>query len=401
MLPVNGLAQDDLLEILRDNKTLTREQYEKLKKKESAESRVEEGLRQESQDFKFRIGGRLQLDGAVYDEESSDLGSGTKVRRARLFFAGKVYQDWRFKTQIDFANNVVSIKDAYIAYAGFEQVLVTVGNFKEPFSLQELTSSKYDPFMEDALPAAFAPGRNIGVAVYTYGDSWTASGGIFGEGPGDSRNDGEGFGATGRLTLSPVHEKTRAIHFGTAVAFRGVSDDTQSVSFSSKPESDVTSVSLVTTGDIGQSLTYINSVVEGAVVYGPISVQGEYFHSTLRRRSNFPNAEFQGSYIFASWFLTGESRNYKYKSGSFSRVKPKKNAGQGGMGAWELGLRYSQIDLNDGVILGGEEENITLGLNWYVNPLIRFMANLVLIDTDPVAGNEDITAFQMRAQIDF
>jgi len=239
------------------------------------------------------------------------------------------------------------------------------------------------------------------VGVFTYGGQWAAAGGVFGEGPGDSRVDGEGYGVTGRLTFSPVHEKTQAVHLGVAVAFRGVSDDTQSVSFSSKPESSVTSVSLVDTGDIGQAFSYVNSVVEGAVVRGPFSVQGEYFHSTVRRRANFPNVDFQGSYILASWFLTGESRNYKYKGGAFSRIKPNNNAGRGGLGAWEVALRYSQIDLNDGVILGGEEENITLGLNWYVNPLIRFMANLVFIDTDPKAGNEDAAAFQMRAQIDF
>jgi hypothetical protein len=29
------------------------------------------------------------------------------------------------------------------------------------------------------------------------------------------------------------------------------------------------------------------------------------------------------------------------------------------------------------------------------------MANVVWIDTDPVAGDENITAFQMRAQIEF
>ena len=61
-----------------------------------------------------------------------------------------------------------------------------------------------------------------------------SSGGVFGETPGDSRSDGEGYGATGRLTLSPVHEKARAVHFGVAVAFRGPSDDTQNVNFSSK-----------------------------------------------------------------------------------------------------------------------------------------------------------------------
>ena len=403
LLPVNGSAQDDLLEILRDNGTITPGQYEKLKREKKAPvgKRVEEGFRQKSQDFKFRIGGRIQLDAAVYDEEDRDLGSGTKVRRARLFFTGKVYGDWKFKSQLDFAGNAVSIKDAYIAYTGFEKMVVKVGNFKEPFSLDEMSSSKYTPLMEKAMAVTFAPGRNIGVGVFTYGGQWAAAGGVFGEGPGDSRVDGEGYGVTGRLTFSPVHEKTQAVHLGVAVAFRGVSDDTQSVSFSSKPESSVTSVSLVDTGDIGQAFSYVNSVVEGAVVRGPFSVQGEYFHSTVRRRANFPNVDFQGSYILASWFLTGESRNYKYKGGAFSRIKPNNNAGRGGLGAWEVALRYSQIDLNDGVILGGEEENITLGLNWYVNPLIRFMANLVFIDTDPKAGNEDAAAFQMRAQIDF
>jgi phosphate-selective porin OprO/OprP len=401
LMPVKSQAQEDLLEILRDNGTISREQYEtlKLEKTGPARERVAEGLRQKSRDFKFRIGGRLQLDAAVYDEDNRDLGSGTKVRRARLYFAGKVYEDWRFKTQFDFADNAISIKNAYIAYTGFESTVFRVGNFKEPFSIEDLTSSKYDPFMEDSLSGTFIPGRNIGAAVYTHGDIWTASGGIFGEGPGDSRSDGEGYGATGRITLSPVHEKTRAVHLGIAAAFRAPADDTQSVSFGSKPESAVTPVRLVTTGDIGQTRSYVNSVLEGAMVRGPFSLQGEYFHSTVRRSGNSPNVEFQGSYILASWFITGESRNYNYRNGNFSRIHLKNNAGKGG--AWELGVRYSQIDLNDGVIAGGEEENITLGLNWYVNPLIRFMANVVWIDTDPVAGDENITAFQMRAQIEF
>ncbi|MBT5550763.1 MAG: hypothetical protein HOJ79_09830 [Nitrospina sp.] len=403
LFPVNGFAEDDLLEILRDNGTLTRKQYKKLKlrKNKSGSQRVVEGLRQESRDFKFRIGGRLMIDAAVYDEDDQDLGSGTNIRRARLFFAGKVYEDWKFRTQIEFADNLVSIRDAFIAYAGFEKTLIKIGNFYESFGLESWTSSKFDPFMEDSLSVIFSPGRNIGVAAYTYGDRWTVSGGVFGEGPGDSRTDGEGFGASGRLTFSPIHQKKKAVHLGVAVAFRGVPDDTQSVTFSSKPESNVTPVSLVNTGAITDSLSFINWVLEAAVVVGPFSVQGEYVQSHLHRKDNNPNAQFQGSYIFASWFLTGESRPYNYKSAIFSRVKPNKNAGQGGIGAWEAAIRYSQIDLNDGVIRGGEEENITLGLNWYVNPLIRFMGNVVFIDTDPVAGNVNATAIQMRAQIDF
>ncbi|MBT5549613.1 MAG: hypothetical protein HOJ79_03940 [Nitrospina sp.] len=57
--------------------------------------------------------------------------------------------------------------------------------------------------------------------------------------------------------------------------------------------------------------------------------------------------------------------------------------------------------MNDGIIRGGAEENIALGLNWYVNPLIHFTTNVVFIDTDPIAGNTNATAYQMRAQIEF
>ncbi|HHH44089.1 MAG TPA: porin, partial [Gammaproteobacteria bacterium] len=57
---------------------------------------------------------------------------------------------------------------------------------------------------------------------------------------------------------------------------------------------------------------------------------------------------------------------------------------------------------------GGEEDNITLGLNWYATPNVRFMVNYVRASTDPTSpekfaatGNEDVNLFQLRSQIDF
>ena len=57
---------------------------------------------------------------------------------------------------------------------------------------------------------------------------------------------------------------------------------------------------------------------------------------------------------------------------------------------------------------GGEEKNVTLGLNWYINPHVRAMANYVIIDNDDdadddgdVEGNDDPKAFQLRLQADF
>jgi phosphate-selective porin OprO/OprP len=136
---------------------------------------------------------------------------------------------------------------------------------------------------------------------------------------------------------------------------------------------------------------------EAALVYGPFSLQGEYMYSGV----DTPGGEdpsFQGAYVYASYFLTGEHRAYKTSAAAFDRVKPKKNFGAGGPGAWEVGLRYSYLGLNDGEIEGGELSDFTVGLNWYLNPNTRFMLNYVHADLDGV-GNAD--GFQMRGQIDF
>lgn len=86
--------------------------------------------------------------------------------------------------------------------------------------------------------------------------------------------------------------------------------------------------------------------------------------------------DFSGYYIEASYFITGEHR--RYKGGAFSRVKPKHNFTPGksvGPGAWQVAFRYSNIDLNDfdEGILGGQEDNLTIGLNWHINPNVRWM----------------------------
>ena len=145
---------------------------------------------------------------------------------------------------------------------------------------------------------------------------------------------------------------------------------------------------------------------EVALVYGPFSLQGEYFYATLDNDEDF---DFSGFYAFASYFLTGESRKYSASKGYFGRVKPKENFHQtkGGWGAWEVGVRYSYLDLKDGGIKGGEESNVTLGLNWYLNPNVRWMFNYIYVDVDDrdsggrAIDNGNANIFQTRLQIDF
>ncbi|MEA3232871.1 MAG: porin, partial [Thermodesulfobacteriota bacterium] len=83
-----------------------------------------------------------------------------------------------YKLEIDFSD-AESIKDEWIRFTGNEALIF--GHMKEPFSLENLTSSTHTAFMERSLPTrAFSPGRNFGaVAVGTRRGALTWSFGYF------------------------------------------------------------------------------------------------------------------------------------------------------------------------------------------------------------------------------
>lgn len=408
-----------LLDVLKENKTLTEEQYNALLKavdKSEAEEEPDEqadlhvsskgGLEASTYDgeFSFELGGRLMIDGASYNEDEVTLGDGTEVRRARIEAKGTLFSDWGYELGIDFADSDADVKDAYLEYLGWWPASIKIGQFKEPFSLEEMTSSKYITFMERALPNDFAPGRHIGIGLHTYGESWTAASGLFGGALDDDVDDegDEQWSLTGRVTYAPWRGDRQTLHLGTAFSYQ-TPDDERKVKFNARPESHITDVKYLNTGTIKEVDRISLFGLESALVQGPFSLQGEYIHTRVDRDMNLDSLDFDGWYIYGSWFLTGESRIYKAQKGSFGRVNPTTD-----MGAWELALRFSHMDLTDGEFTGGEADQITLGLNWYVNPQTRFMLNYVMVDNDinadddgDVQGDDDPGVLQFRAQIDF
>jgi phosphate-selective porin OprO/OprP len=324
----------------------------------------------------LKFGGRLMLDAAVYDSDDIDLNSGTEVRRGRLFAKGKIDDDWFFKGQYEFTGSGSGeFKDLYVGYGGLgESTTLLIGQFVEYGSLEDTTSSKYMTFMERALP------------------------GVFGENSGVDESQEDGVGASARASCAPLCGDGKALHLGAWAAYRQPRGDDLG-RIRARPESHVADTRLVDTGTISNLNAMVSYGVELAGVTGPFSAQAEYIGAELDREM-YNNERYSGWYAYASWMLTGETRPYDPQSGSFGRLKPRKPAGQGGIGAWEVAARYSTLDLDDG-ILGGTEDNVTVGLNWYVNAYTRFMLNYVKASAEKDGGQTDVDIVQVRAQLDF
>jgi phosphate-selective porin OprO/OprP len=153
-----------------------------------------------------------------------------------------------------------------------------------------------------------------------------------------------------------------------------------------------------------RSLTYGGA--EAAGVLGPLTVAGEAGRLWLDR-FEADNARFTGYYGYAAYMLTGETR--PFKGGNFDRIRPFRELGKDGLGAFEVALRYDHIDLSDTPVLaraGNEASSVTAGFNWYFNPYAKLMVNWIRFwgrntPLDPVGSKTKGDAFGTRLHLDF
>jgi phosphate-selective porin OprO and OprP len=387
-----------------------------------------DGLRMDSPENNLRVkinlsvmvdGGYIEADDALQGAFPNLDGPNAGFRQLRISTLGTLY-DWaQFKLDIDF-DNVSDIKDEWIRFTKIPYIgHITLGHMKESFSLEELTSRKAITFLERSLPTvAFTPGRNLGIsshtAVLNQRMTW-AVGAFFNmdsfDDVGNSKDQltkPTGWNLTARITGLPwyVDDGRRLLHLGLSFTHKFGDRDDIGVRIRTRPESRLTDDRLVDTGEfLMDSADLVDA--EFAFVKGPLSFQGEYFH-TFADAGTLGNPDFWGFYLFGSWFITGEHRNYDIRSGTFNRSKPKNDfcPRKGGWGAWELAGRFSFIDLNDAGIRGGKEASFTAGLNWYLNRKTRFMLNYTRThvkdrETSPAFDSGRADIFQGRFQIEF
>ena len=414
--------------------------------KPSEDSTVEvslgtKGFRAQTKDgrFKFRLGGRLHVDGTYHlgdtpgdlppdppdrpESQSLDPTDGAEIRRARLAAWATVYQDWNWVGEVDFADNETTVKDFFVSYTGFENTTIAVGNQKQPYSLSIEMSSNDIPFVERSIDNGQNEGyvdRAIGVRVDTNGDHWFVAAGVYGDGADPQKVAGdEGWGLAARAIFAPIIEEREVLHLGFRTAFRRPKQEDKT--FRIRDETThMSNYRVVDTGTQGDADSAVLYGPEAAIAVGPLWVFGEYSRANIRR-NGFDTATFESGHIAAAWMLTGESRatTYAIKSGEFKGINPFHDFSlkKGGAGAWELAVRYAYANLNaggatnPGAILGGKEHTLSTALNWYVNPNVRMMLNWNhIIETDvsdqsPIAASnqeaQGMDIFTLRAQFNF
>lgn len=364
-------------------------------------------------EFSIKLRGRLHWDAAWIDDDDGlvDIHD-TEFRTARMGIEGKAFIDFRFRLEFDFAGGEVSIKDGWILYDS-GPVEIKFGQFKLAPSLEEATSSQYTTFMERAsFTDAFGFARQIGVSIKTSGKSWQFQMGAFRGAATDNGKDA-GTMIAARASMGPKVGDVQ-LHFGAAVRFRDRDSDQSDFSYSQRPHQHL-SARFIDSGRIADSDLFFG--VEAAAIRGPISLQGEWgwleanlSDSFQASNPNLAGPTFSGGYISASYFLTGESRPYSVSNGAFDRIRVKNPLHKGGLGAWELGLRFDRIDLSDNGILGGEQDLFVVGLNWYPNRFMRVMLNYARADIKraflvPILngadGKNDVNSFGLRAQVNW
>jgi phosphate-selective porin OprO/OprP len=274
---------------------------------------------------------------------------------------------------------------------------LTVGKFKEPFSMERLMGGGVMPGIERAMGTdALTPARNVGVQLGNgfAGERMTWAAGVFN----DWAFTGESFDRAasqviGRVT-GLVMDRPRGgglLHVGVSGRYSDVKPGF--LKFSTTPEV----FQFPTVLDTGKfpADTMTHGLIELYYQRGPLWLGGEAF-STWIESPEAGNPRFSSAWVQGSWIVNGDSRPYLRERGIFGVLRPERSVTEGGVGLFEVGVRLSTVDLEDGAVNGGESSRLTGIANWYLTNRTLLAFNYGLIRLDLAGVESTVHIFQLR-----
>jgi phosphate-selective porin OprO and OprP len=429
------------------------------------------GLTWESADKKnsLHLGGRLQLDYRKFGGDDALAADTFDIRRAYLTVDGKFWEYYTFDVTADFAslaggpiatttNSTVTgcsgnpvgglpctptvsstsatstgtashLDVAWLNAAWWKGAQFRFGQFKMPYSIEELTSSRFIDFQERSILNQFVPAKERGIMLHGTPIDGVFYGIALSTGQGKNNNETNNnvdsndiIGRAGVNIAELIGQKGAVYH--VAIDY---SQGTIPVAAVPSGRTEGRGITFFSSAAFtGADLDRTRAGIEGSVALGPVKLQAEYlaakYKGTSAATATTTATGFDRGidiwYASVNWLITGERYADNYRNGAYSRIVPKNNFSPkgGGWGAWELGLRYTDFDASDfktdnpvgSGVLGGTNKAsaYTLGVKWLPTPNTRFLLNYIHTDFDKnITVNSKSTdkedALTFRAQFDF
>lgn len=363
--------------------------------------------------FKLTIGGYGYLDGRWF-QRSYGTDDTFFVREARVELEGHLWKNYEYKISFENAGSSTTLRDAFLNFHWIDEAQFKIGQYKEPFSLDQLASSKYREFVERSRAGQLlAPGRDVGAQAHG-----KLAGGIVEYAVGFFNGDGlnttdsnDEKDVAARVVLSPF--KTMDNYWTKSLQVGGnVTHGQQFKSLSGRSFTTAGGTRFFTFAAASRHEDALDRYgADLAWLVGPASLKGEWIRFNMEdvefrsgRTIRFQDFLVDAWYVSGSYVLSGEDRTWKGVAPK-SPFDPK----EGGWGAWELALRYQEWNGNENMIRDGYATGTedlwatTLGLNWYLNTHVRVMLDYeytrfrqdVAVDGDP-QSDEQLFAFRVQ-----
>ncbi len=372
-------------------------------------------FRSADKEFEVKLRGLAQLDHRTYDGDAFDQVAGNVpsatdgfvARRLRPTIEGTVFGRYTFRFTPEFGesgdgsgagtgdrrNNRTRLIDAYFDINASDALKFRIGKHKPFVSLERLQSSNYIKFIERGyISNNMLPSRDNGISVFgdVFGKRLSYAVGYFN----GIQDGGEGF-----TSVDNNNDKDFAWRlFATPFAGSGSWLDGLGVGMAGTwaTDSDTNALPRYRTAGLNKFFSFaggdtdptkargdrIRLSPQGYFYKGPLGILAEY--AQVRQgvqRASVGSAELHNSawQVAATWLLTGEES-------SFNGVKPARPFKFGeasGWGAWEVGLRYQENNLDDDAGRFAEAEagyalsarTLGVGLTWYHNENSKFLVN--------------------------
>jgi phosphate-selective porin OprO/OprP len=413
---VEGLKQAQ-----RESQQLSRE-VEQLKA--TAKPKFEAGfekwqpyIRSTDGNFKLSPVGRIHVDIRGYEDGArnlpvppattgTDLTDKFLVRRARIGLQGTFYKYFDFFVEADFGQGGAVLTDGYLDIHYWPEFRLRGGQFKVPFSYEELFSDNNLDFVERSVADSLTPKRDIGAMLHgsLFGGIVSYAGGIFNGSGQNTADTNDSKDLAGRLVVYPFKQSEltllRNLHLGADVAW---GDEGSGQSLQGLTDGQFVFFPRIPTR--GDRLRYSGEV---AYYTGPFTIYGEYIESQEERKGIGNGADLfgRGWYVTTTYVLTGETKVPGQTVVPTQWAMPVGT--ERGWGAWELAARFAQLDFraNDPTVKSNRVNALTLGVNWYLTPNVKWLVNFVQNwfsdeNRSEIIGQEASWEFLTRLQLWF